>query len=458
VLRWSAPEQLPRLDEIAIGPAVLFFAVTISLLSGVVFGLVPVLRFRAPTAVALRDSARGASEAPGRLRTRHALVVTQVALALVLLTVSGLMIRSFVAMRQVHPGFTRPAEVQTFQVTVPADATDQRFARTHEQMAQELARVPGVTSVGLSSSITMDGEDNANPLWVDGVEVPSGQLPPLRRFKTVGPGYFETMGTAVVAGRVITWADIYQLNPVVVISERLAREYWLAPSAAIGKRVRGARPTWYEVVGVVGQERDDGLDQPPTAIVYWPMLNGVYSRDTLSYAVRSPRVGSPGFLAELRHAVWSVDPHLPLAGARTLDEIRADSMAQTSFAMVMLAIAGIGALLLGAVGIYGVMAYVAAQRMREIGIRMALGAQAADVRRLVLGEGLRLAVLGIVLGLAVAAGVTRAMGTLLYATSPTDPLTFACVVPLLLAAALLACWVPARRAMRADPIAALRCD
>jgi putative ABC transport system permease protein len=460
LLRTMAPATLPRVDEVGIDPAVLLFTLAISLLTGLLFGLVPVLRFAAPTAAALKESARSASDAPGRLRTRNTLVVTEVALAVVLLIVSGLMIRTFVAMRQVHPGFILPKEVQTFQVAMPevAGGEEQQFARTHEQIAQRLAQVPGVVSVGLSSSITMDGEDNTNPLFVEHVNVPEGQLPPLRRFKTVAPGYFETMGNPVMAGRAIAWSDIYQLRPVVVISEPLAREYWQTPSNAVGKRVRGFGPTWYEVVGVVGQERDDGLNHPPTAIVYWPMLNQIYRRNTISYAVRSPRVGSPGFLTELRQAVWSVNPSLPLAGVQTLDEIRSASMAQTSFAMVMLAVAGSVALLLGAVGIYGVIAYIAAQRTREIGIRIALGAQAAHVRRMVLGQGMMLAGAGIAMGLIGAVGVTRVMRALLYETSPTDPLTFVGVVPLLLAAALLACWIPARRAMRADPIVALRCE
>ena len=460
LLRGLAPERLPRVDEIGIDPVVLLFVLAISLLTGSLLGLIPVLRTGAPAATALKEGARSASDAPGRLRTRNTLVVTEVALAVMLLIVSGLMIRTFVAMRQVHPGFTRPEEVQTFQVAIPEAAVrdDQQFARTHEQIAQRLAQLPGVIAVGLSSSITMDGEDNTNPLFVEHVNVPEGQLPPLRRFKTVAPGYFEAMGNPVIAGRAIGWTDIYRLRPVVVISEILAREYWQTPSNAVGKRVRGFGPTWYEVVGVVGPERDDGLNQPPTAIVYWPMLNEIYRRSTISYAVRSTRVGAPGFLSELRQAVWSVDPTLPLAGIQTLDEIQADSMAQTSFAMVMLAIAGSVALLLGSVGIYGVIAYIVVQRTREIGIRLALGARPADVRRMVLAHGMRLAGVGIAIGLIGALGVTRVMRGLLYEIRPTDPLTFAGVVPLLVAAALLACWVPARRTMRLDPILALRCE
>jgi hypothetical protein len=266
------------------------------------------------------------------------------------------------------------------------------------------------------------------------------------------------MGNPLVAGRAITWIDIFQARPVIVISENLAREYWLDPAEALGKRANGFRPTWYEIVGVAGDERDDGLSQPPTPIVYWPMVNDVYTRDTMSYVVRSSRVGSQGFLCELQQAVWSVNPNLPLANVLTLDEIQADSMAQTSFAMVMLAMAAAVALLLGVVGIYGVIAYIAAQRTREIGIRMALGAQTADVRRLFLRHGLLLTVAGITLGIGVSLAVTRVMSALLFGVGPMDPFTYAAVSAGLAAVALMATWLPARRASRINPIAALRAD
>src|SRR4030095_5664692 len=222
----------------------------------------------------------------------------EIALALVLLVGSALMIRTVVAMRQVQPGFTRPEEVQTFRVAIPdgllSDA--QQVARTHESIAKRLAQVPGVTSVGLSSSITMDGEDNTNPLRVEDFPLDETPEPPHRRFKSFAPGYFETMGNRLGAGRWITAREIYQRPPVIVISETLAREYWGEPSRALGKRVRGYALPWYEIVGVVGDERDDGLNQPATAIVYWPMLNDIYQELTFAYAVRSSRVGSPGFL------------------------------------------------------------------------------------------------------------------------------------------------------------------
>ncbi len=461
LLRRIAPAELPRVDEIGIHLPVLLFTLAISVLSGALFGLIAVLRFGRPSTSVLKEGGRSASDAPGRHRTRNALVVAQVALALMLMIVSGLMIRTFVAMRQVQPGFTRPEEVQTFRLAIPEGliSDPEQAARTHESIAERLTQVPGVVSVGLSSSITMDGEDNTNPLRVEDAPVAEGQVPPLRRFKSFAPGYFETMGNRLVAGRSITWTEIYQRRPVIVISETLAREYWKEPSRALGKRVRSSRRNpWREIVGVVGDERDDGVNQPATAIVYWPMLNDSYQRQTMAYAVRSNRVGTPGFLREIQQSVWSVNANLPLAGVQTLNEIRAGSMAQTSFAMAMLGIAASVALLLGVVGIYGVIAYIATQRTREIGIRMALGAQIGDVRKMFLRHGLWLTATGIALGIGAALVLTRAMSALLFGVGPMDPTTYAAVSGALAAVALLATYLPARRASRVDPIVALRAD
>lgn len=460
VLRRLAPASLPRVDEIGIDPVVLLFTMGISILTSFLFGLVPALRFGTPNATSLKEGGRTASDGPSRQRTRNALVVAEVAMALVLLIISGLMIRTSLAMQRVEPGFVAPEHVQTFRIEVPEALVDdeEQMARTHQQIAQRLRQVPGVASVGLSSHITMDGEDNTNPLHVEDVPTPEGEMPPLRRFKSVAPGFFETMGNPLVAGRAITWTDIYQMRPVVVISESLAREYWQEPSQALGKRVRGFDPTWHEIVGVIGNERDDGLGRPATAIVYWPMLNIIYQQRMMAYAVRSTRVGSPDFLRELQQAVWSVNPNLPLANVRTLDEIQAESMARTSFVMVMLAIAASVALLLGVVGIYGVISYTAVRRTREIGLRMALGAQTGDVRRLFFRRGLLLAGAGIAIGIGASLAVTDVISALLFGVGRMDPVTYAAVSTGLIAVALLATWLPARRASRVDPIIALRSD
>ncbi len=462
LLRAIAPPELPRVDDIDIDWMVLLFTTFVSVLSGLLCGAVAVIRSGKPSITALREGGRSASDGPGRQRTRHALVVGQIALALTLLIVSGLMIRTSLAMRQVDPGFTRPEEVQTFVLAIPESiiGDPQQTVRTFEGVAEQLARVPGVTAIGLSSSVTMDGEDNTNYAAIEEFPDPPGTMAKLRRFKSVGPGYFETMGNRLVAGRSITWNDIFEQRPVVIISEPLAREYWGEPAKAIGKRLRGWSPKfpWREIIGVSGNERDDGLAQPPTQIVYWPMLNENYRWRTMAYVVRSTRVGAPGFVRELEQAVWSVNPNLPLATVQTLEEIQASSMTQTSFALVMLGIAASVALLIGMVGIYGAVAYSAAQRTREIGVRMALGAQVRDVRQLFLRHGLWLTAIGITTGIAIAFGLTRVMSAFLFGVSPLDPITYVAVSAVLATMTLLATYLPARRASRVDPVVALRAE
>jgi len=462
LLRQLAPAQLPRLDEIGIHPAVLLFALGVSLLTGAMFGLMAVLRFAKPSALVLKEGGRSVTDPPGRQRTRNSLVVAQMALALMLMIVSGLLIRTVVAMRQIQPGFTRAEAVQTFRISIPPSVisdTSQR-ARAFEAIGQRLQQVPGVNSVGLSSSITMDGEDNGNSLDVEEFPQPHGAVQPLFRFKGFAPRYFETMGIPIVAGRSIDWADIYQTRPVLLISENLARTYWREPARALGKRVRSApdRP-WQEIVGVVGNERDDGLDRPATPIVYWPLLNGYgATRRTMAYAVRSDRVGTEVFQRELERAVWSVNPNLPLAAVQTLDEIQERSMARTSFTMVMLTIAASVALLLAIVGMFGVITYIAARRTLEIGVRMALGAQIGDVRKMFVSYGLRLTATGIVIGIAAAFVLTRVMSALLFGVKPFDSMTYVAASVALATVALLATYLPARRASRVNPLKAMRAD
>jgi predicted permease len=461
LLQRLSPANLPRLDEIGIDWTVLLFTVSISVLCGVQFGLIAVVRVGATSAAALKQGGRTASDGRARHRTRNALAAGQVALALMLLIVSGLMIRTFVALRQVQPGFTNPEEVQTFRIALPEGviSSPEQSARRYQEITERLAQTPGVVSVGLSSSITMDGEDNGNVLDVENFPVPEGEPAPMRRFKSFAPGYFEAMGIPLTAGRSIIWAEIYEQRPVILISETIAREYWGEPTGALGKRVRyGSGHPWREIVGVVGDERDDGLNHPPTPIVYWPLLNDTYESGSFAYAVRSTRVGAPGFLGELRQAVWSVDPTLPLSYVQTLEEIQADSLAQTSFVMVMLGVAAGVALLLGLVGIYGVIAYIATQRTREIGIRIALGAQVADVRRQLLRHGLLVTSVGIVFGIGASLVFSRVLSALLFGVDPLDPITYAAVSSGLAAVALIATWLPASRASRIDPVVALRAD
>jgi predicted permease len=456
-----APAGLPRVEEIGLNLSVILFALVISATTGLLLGLLPIRRLVMSNIEALKGGGRSMS---GRHRTRNVLVVSEVALAIVLLVASGLLIRTFMALRQIDPGFVRPEEVLTFRLSIPAAlvASPQQVARTFEQIALQLENVPGVVSVSVSSSVTMDGIINNSSLSVEDFAQTDHMPPPLRRHKWIANGYFKTMGNPLLAGRAITSADSDQMRPVAMVSERLAREYWSDPAQAIGKRIKASVGPWREIVGVIGNERDDGLNQPAPAIVYWPMLMSQFTSDPVSvqrsmvFAVRSELAGTPGFLHQLQKSVWSVNPNLPLARVRTLDEISATSMAQTSFATVILAIAASVALLLGVVGIYGVISYVATQRTREIGIRMALGAQTEDVRRLFLRHGLLLAAAGIAIGIVLSLALTRVTSALLFGVSPVDPATYAAVSIGLAAVALMAAWLPARRASRVDPVVALR--
>jgi ABC-type antimicrobial peptide transport system permease subunit len=270
------------------------------------------------------------------------------------------------------------------------------------------------------------------------------------------------MGNPIRLGRTITWRDIDQDALVAVVSAQLAREYWGDPAEALGKRIRvSASQPWREIIGIVGNELDDGLTQAPPAMVYWPMatkrlMDMPYVSRTMSYAVRSDRIQSPGFRRELEQAVWAVNPNLPLANVRTLADIRAKSMAQTSFALTMLGIAAITALVLGVIGLYGVMAYISAQRTREIGIRMALGAQPGDVCRLFVRHGLWLTAIGVAVGIGAALAFTRLMSSLIFGVSTTDVATYLAVSASLGGVAWLATYLPARRAARVDPLGALR--
>ncbi|HUF78211.1 MAG TPA: ABC transporter permease, partial [Thermoanaerobaculia bacterium] len=372
LLRALEPRGLPRLDEIALDPTVLLVTLGLSLLAPVAFGSLPVARLKlADLVAALKEEGRGGTAGARSRQARDVLVAAQIALALVLMIGSGLMVRSFLALQRVDPGFEAPEEVLTLRAPVPtAEAEDPaEVALVHERILAELARLPGVSSAGMSSSVTMDRWDSNDPIFVQDFPPPEGQIPPLRRFKWISPGYFETMGNPLVAGRGIAWADIRERRHVVVVSRNFALEFWKDPGEALGRRIRmtPAAP-WFEIVGVVGDVRDDGVDREATAVVYWPMAAAdfwgeeLFVPRSMAYVVRSPRVGSESLLEEVRAAVWAVNPRLPLAQVRTLDEILARSMARTSFTLVMLGIAAATALLLGGVGIYGVTAYSVAQR------------------------------------------------------------------------------------------------
>jgi predicted permease len=467
VLRAIGSERLPRLHDIAIDGSVLAVALLLSVLAGALLALLPMLRHaRDSITSGLRDGARG-GEGRERHRARSVLVVAQLALALVLLTGSGLMIRSAQALRAVHPGFEQPEDLLSFRLSIPsAEVPDpDAVLLMHERIRAAIETVPGVTRVSLATHAPLDGNNSNDPIEPEDFPVPSGQLAPIRRYVSLAPDWFTTMGTPIIAGRDVTSDDMRTRVPIVIVSENLAREYWGSAEAAIGKRVRNVegRP-WREIVGVVRDIHYDGLDRPAPATAYWPMVvgdlwdDGYYTQRSMSYVLRLGRNFTPSLADDVRAAVWSVNSNLPVADLGTLDRLVDRSMARTSFTLIMLGIAAAIALLIGAVGLYGVIAYAVAQRTREFGVRMALGARGVDIGRIVLRQAALLVGIGVGAGLLGAFATTRLMSALLFGVAPADPLTFIAVALLLAAIAIVASIVPVARATRVDPMEALRSE
>jgi predicted permease len=463
------PPNLPRLNEISLGGTSLAFTLAISLLSSLLFGLIPALKYAGPRiAETLRSAGRTSSVSRQRHRARGVLVVAQVAMALVLLVSAGLMIRTFQALRTVEPGFTRAEHLQTLRISIPTSLVPEQLkvVRIQNDIMDKLAAIPGVTSVGFASQMPMEGLDpNWDNIFVEGRTYAQDEIPPLRLFKNVSPDFFHTSGTRLIAGRELTWNEVYEVRNVVMVSENLARELWGSTSAAIGKRIR-QYPflPWREVIGVVQDVRENGIQENAPLTVYWPTLTPTFVPGRLSaardvtFAIRSDRTGTEGLINQVRQAVWSVNASLPLASVRSMQEIYNVSLARTSFTLVMLGISSAMAMLLGLIGIYGVISYAVSQRRREIGIRLALGAQQAELRRMFVSYGLVLAAIGIAIGLAASAGLTRLMKSLLFGISPLDPLTYAAVPVVLVTAAILASYLPARRAAAVDPVEALKAE
>ena len=470
ILVAAAPAGLPRLHEIGIDAPVLLFALGLSLFVGLFIGLIPALKYSGVRAsTGLREGGRTLSQSRERHRARRTLVVVQVSLALVLLICSGLMIRTLRALVRVSPGFADPTSLETFSIYIPPaqipDTEKQRVLRMQQAIADKLAAIPGVQSVSLSTSIPMNGDMNFNPVAASDHSYKEGELPPMRAFKFIGPGLFATMGTPIVAGRDITWAEEFQKRPVALISENFAREYWGSAQAAVGKQIREAPvEDWHEIIGVVRDVYYEGASQPASSTAYWPLYQDRFNGDKemmrrwVNFIVRTPRAGSASLLAEMQKAVWSVNPDLPLADAKSLNTLYRKSMARTSFTLVILCVAGSMALLLGMVGIYGVIAYSVSQRTREISIRLALGAPRETVTAMFVREGLTLTGVGVVIGLCVAFLTMRLLSSLLFHVSPVDPWTYCLTTACTLAIAWLACYVPSRRAIRVDVVEGLRAE
>jgi predicted permease len=455
------PAAIPRAHEIGLDARILLFALTISLLAGILFASVPLLRGRhAIISSALKEGGRSASSGKQRGRTRNALVTIQIALALVLLVGAGLMVRSFRAMRQVDPGF-RPDGVLTFEVAL-SDADYPGSARTAafwRDLVERMRALPGARSAAVTNNIPLGNQVLGGGIAIENHQVPDGGIPPTAERKYVSPDYFEAMGIPVLEGRALDSRDAADGFRGVVVNRSFAHHWW--PNGnALGARIReSSSDPWYEIVGVVGDVHFRSLQEAPGDEVYFPILHGATT------APDAPRhvtvvIRATGDLGTLAQAATSrlheLDEHLPIANSQPLQTIVNRSMARTSFVLLLLGIAAVVALLLGVVGIYGVIAYLVSQRRREIGVRMALGATAREVRGMVVRQGLGLAGLGAATGLVAALALSRVLGSLLYGVSATDPTTFATVLLALLGIAALASYLPARRASAIDPTEALR--
>ena len=466
------PANLPRLGEIALDARAFGFTFIVATVAGLLLGVAPALKHGGPRiAATLHSGGRGSSAGRERHRTQDLLVVAQVALALVLLVSSGLMIRTFQALRSVDPGFAAAESLQTLRIAVPAqlEPSAERVVEMQRAIVAAIEAVPGVSSAAFGSAVPLDGSYSD---W-DGIQA-EGQpanaaagAGGVREFHYISPGLFATLGTRIVAGRDFTWADVLDRRPAAMVSDGLARELWGSAEAAVGKRISRGQPglgaQWTDVIGVASDVRDNGLDQPAPAIVYWPTFLTDFTGNpgvarNVAVVVRSERAGTGSFIADLERAVWSVNPSLPLANVRTMQDVYDRSLGRTSFALVMLALAGAVALVLGVVGLYGVISYAVSQRRREIAIRLALGAQQGALRRKFVRHGVALALIGVVVGAAAAAGVTRLMASLLYEVRPVDAPTYVGVAVLLTLAAALASYLPARHASAVDPAEALAAE
>jgi predicted permease len=464
------PDRLPRLNEVSVSWPVLLFALGASLLAGVMFGLAPALNAGRPDLThMLKQEGRGSSGSGEQARTRRVLVVTEFALSLVLMIAAGLLLRSFADLLQVQLGYN-PQNVMAVRTWLPIpNDPETDVYRTPALQAPFLREVlrrggtlPGVQeiAVGDLEALPLGHERtdlNPYPLIVEGRETPSGQAPFVDG-AIVTPGYFHLLGMTLLRGRVFGEADDENAPPVVVINDALARTYWPNENP-VGQRIKLRAPgnrsslEWNTVVGVIADARTESLADASAPQMYLSL----YQRTAKDWAIfLRGQLDTAAMPVQLREQVQSVDPGLPVFGAKTLDDLLSASLAERRFSMEVVGLFALTALLLAGMGIYGVISYIVSERTREIGIRLALGAQSRNILRMVVRQGLGLALAGAAIGLVAALIVSHLMAGLLYGVRPTDPFTFAGVALLLIAVALLACYIPARRAIRVDPLVALR--
>jgi len=452
------PGNLPRMNEVGIDKGVLVFTSCVSLLSGLLFGVAPALQVsRTNLNESLKEGGRSATETRGRKRLRGLLVVSQTALALVLLAGAGLMIKSFVRLQQVNPGFN-PEGVLTAQISPPPTRYGEARKKVafHRELLERLRGLPGVQSAGTSSDVPPQNVWDVDVFEVEGRPVPPDQNRPLAERILLSTDYFRTMGIPLLNGRDFERSDDADAPTIAIINQTLAQRYFPG-GGAVGGRIHfgafGSEVPWITIVGVVGDVKNNGLDAEGSLTIYEPYEQNPGA--SIALFLRSSS-GPEMLTAGVRDAVQAIDKQLPISNIKTGDQLLYDAVGQPRFHTTLIALFAGLALLLAAVGIYGVISYSVAQRTHEIGVRLAVGARPRDVLVLVIRQGMMLTLAGTAIGIGAAFGLTRLLTSLLFHVSATDPLTFVGVATLLAAVALLACWIPARRATKVDPMVALR--
>ena len=443
-------DSLPRADEVALNPTVLAFTLAVAVVSGLAFGLVPALQLaRGHAATALREGARTSS---GRKTGRQVLVVLQLALALVLMTGAGLLLRSFAYLGSVNPGFD-PHNLLTLRVTVPNERPD--FLPS---VLQRIAAIPGVAAVAATSQVPATGRGNGAWFNMYSRPVPAGQTPPAEAYRVISPEYFQTARVPLVRGRLLGGGDGLRGTPSVVVNEALARKYW-PDRDAVGEDIYLGAPDnklfeRAKIVGVVGDTRDAGLGAAPIPVVYGTTTLMPWWRP-FQLMIRTEHAPM-SVLPAVRREIRALAPDLVIRNVETMDTTLRDSLASHRWSLILIAAFAGVALIMSSLGVFGVLSYLVAQRTRELGIRVALGAAPSQLRRMVVGQGLRLAAIGVVLGLVGAYALNGTIRTMLFGVRGTDPLTYAAVTAVLVAVGVVASWIPARRSTRVDPVKALR--
>ena len=456
-LRWLSPSHIPRLQSIAIDGRVLAFTFAVVLLTGILFGLAPAMRAsRVNLSATLKEGGRSLVGS-GNHRLRNLLVVAEVALSLMLLIGAGLLIRSFGRVQQVEPGFVAQ-NVLSMRLSVAGTTYEKQPRRMsfYQQLWDRIRQMPGVESAGGSSILPLSGGNSWGSISIEGYVPESGQSMIQADGRVATVGYFETMKTPLIRGRFFTEQDTPESPKVAIIDENMASTYWPGVDP-VGKRLKWGRvesdSPWLTVVGVVARVKQYALDTDSRVAFYTPHQQSPYGG---MYVVVRTATDPLSVAAAISREARAMDPNVPIYDVKSMEQRLTESLARRRFAMLALGVFAVVAMILAAVGIYGVMSYSVTQRTREIGIRMALGAPTQGVLKLIVGQGMLLAGVGVGIGLAGAVATTRLMASLLYGTSPTDPVTFAAIGALLASVALLACYIPARRATKVDPMVALR--